>query len=163
MIRQLIPEEFCLKCRGCCRFAQTDSVWSPNLSEEDVEGLLKIRVPPFFMLDNKKIRLLYNREQDNFICSLLDQENNKCRVYAFRPLECRLYPFLLNRRKGKVFLALDLRCPFARKEQKTKVFKEYLRYLTGFLNSPGQLKVLKNSPQLIQNYDQATDLAEINI
>jgi len=163
MIHQLIPKGSCLKCLGCCRFAQTDSIWSPNLLNEDIQELLKNRIPPFFILENKKIRLTYNQKQDNFVCSLLDSADNKCKVYAFRPFECQLYPFLLNRRQNQVFLAVDLRCPFAKEKQKSKIFKEHIQYLTGFLNSPDLIKALKNNPQIIQIYDQVLDLAAINI
>jgi Fe-S-cluster containining protein len=163
MIRQLIPEEFCLKCPGCCRFPQTDSAWSPNLSDEDIEELLKNKIPPLFILDNKKIRLTYIQKQNNFACSFFDSANNKCKVYSYRPLECQLYPFLLNRRKNQVFLAVDLRCPFAKENQNTKILKEYTDYLIGFLNSPDSLNVLRNNPRIIQAYDPVVDLAVINI
>ncbi len=163
MIRQLIPEEFCLKCLGCCRFSEANTAWSPNLSDEDIRELLKNRIPPVLILDNKKICLLYNGQQDNFVCSLFDLKDNKCKVYTYRPFECQLYPFLLNRSKGKAFLALDLRCPFAKEKQKSPIFQEYARQLTVFLNSPELLKVLRNNPQLIQNYEQSIDLAELNI
>jgi Fe-S-cluster containining protein len=163
MIRQLIPEEFCLRCLGCCRFAQVDSAWPPNLSDGDIQELLKGKVPPFFILENKKIRLSYNQNQDNFVCSLLDLKDNKCKAYAFRPLECQLYPFLLNRCKNKVFLALDLKCPFAKKKHKDKIFKEYAQYLAGFLNSPDILKVLKNNLQIIQEYKQVSNIIALDI
>jgi len=163
MIRQLIPEEFCLKCPGCCRFSQTDSIWSPNLLDEDIQELLKNRIPPFFIIENKKIRLNYNQKQDNFVCFLLDLTDNKCKVYAFRPFECRLYPFLLNRRNNRVFLAVDLKCPFAKEKHKSEIFKEYTQYLTVFLTSPSLIKTLKNNPRIIQNYDQVVDLVELPI
>ncbi len=163
MIRQLIPEKFCLKCLGCCRFAQAESIWSPNLLEEDIREFLKNRIPPLLISDNQKIRLTYDQKQNNFVCSLLDLTDNQCKVYAFRPFECQLYPFLLNRRKNQVFLAVDLRCPFAKEKQKSRIFKEYVQYLTVFLNNPGLLKALKNNPRTIQSYDQVIDLIALNI
>lgn len=163
MIRQIIPEEFCLKCTGCCRFAQSDSAWSPNLSDEDIQELLKNGIPPLFISENKKIRLTYNQKQDNFVCSLLDLKDNRCKVYPFRPFECQLYPFLLNRRKNQVLLALDLRCPFVKEKHESQAFKEYARYLTGFLNNPDNLKAIKNNPRIIQSYEGVVDLARLDI
>ncbi|MGE5197550.1 MAG: YkgJ family cysteine cluster protein [Deltaproteobacteria bacterium] len=163
MIRQFIPEEFCLKCQGCCRFHDTESIWSPNLLDTDIVGLLENKILPFFILGSKKLRLSWNQEQDSFTCSLLDISNNNCRAYSFRPFECQLYPFLINRRGNRVFLAVDLKCPFAEGNRESRHFKEYTRYLTDFFDSPELKKVLKENPQIIQEYAQVVDLFPLNI
>lgn len=163
MIRQFIPEEFCLRCQGCCRFHQSDSVWLPSLLEEDKDKLLKNNVPPFFILSNKKIRLIYSQKQDNFFCSLFDADTNKCQAYAFRPFECQLYPFLINRSNKKVFLAVDSKCPFVKEKQESKIFKEYIQYLADFFNRSDILKILKENPQIIQEYPEALDFLVLKI
>ena len=163
MIKQVVPQEVCLECRGCCRFSEQDSVWSPCLLNQETEELLKKNFPPSLISQEKKIRSVPSPTQNNFICSFFQPKDNKCAIYAFRPLECQLYPFLINHKDDKVFLALDLRCPFAEENLESQKFKEYIRYLTNFLNSPARIKILKNNLQIIQIYTDILNLAELNL
>ena len=161
MIRQIVSEEFCLGCRGCCRFSQPETIWSPALLEEDKQAFLKNNIPPLLISVDNKVRLVYNQEQDNFVCSLLDFKDNKCKAYAFRPFECKLYPFLINRKVDKVFLAADLKCPFVEENMHKPLFKEYVQYLTTLFNNPDLRKTLKDSPQVNQTYEGVLDLVNL--
>lgn len=163
MMRQLVPEEVCLKCSGCCRFSSPESVWSPNLLDDDTRLLLKNGVPPFFILDNKKLRLIHYQSQDNFICSLFDAGGNKCKAYAFRPFECRLYPFLINRSNAKVFLAVDVKCPFIKEKEQSQVLKVHAQYLADCISQPDSLKTLRRNAHLIQEYEGVLDLVELKL
>jgi len=163
MMRQLVPEAICLKCQGCCRFRDPESIWSPNLLDDDMQALLKNSIPPFFILDNKKIRLTHYQPQDNFICSLLDAGSNKCKAYAFRPFECRLYPFLINRSNTKVFLAVDTKCPFIKEKQQSQALKAHAQFLADFLSQPDFLKTLRRNAHIIQAYEGVLDLVELQM
>jgi len=161
MIRQFVPQEVCLKCHGCCRFHQEDSVWPPTLLNEEIDALSKEGVPATLISSSKKIRVASFPKEDIFICSLFDAQGNKCKIYNLRPLECQLYPFLLNRKGGKSFLAIDLQCPFAAEKIKAKEFNDYAQYLAGLLKNPPYTEVLQNNPHIIQVYPEAVDLVEI--
>ena len=173
MIKQLVPGEYCLnKCRMCCRFSQQDSVWSPCLLDEEIEELSKHNIPPAAITQDKKIRLVPFPEKNNnlpahvgpiFICPFLNMQNNKCEIYFVRPLECQLYPFLINKRDKKVFLSVDLGCPYVKENIETTEFKEYTRYLFDLLNSLKFLAMIRSNPQIIQAYEDAKDLIELNI
>lgn len=174
MIKQFVPSEFCLeKCRCCCRFSQQDSVWSPCLLDEEIEALSKLNIPPSVISQSKKIRLVpFPKEKIEelpahvgplFICPFLDMKNSKCNIYESRPLECRLYPFLINKREKRIFLSVDLGCPFIEENLQTKGFKEYTDYLFSLLNEPVYLNLLRNNPQIIQVYDDALDLLELKL
>jgi len=163
MIKQAIARNYCLGCHGCCRFSERDSVWLPCLLNEETQELLKKNFPPSLISQDKKIRSLPNPAQNNFICSFLQPKDNKCKIYAFRPFECQLYPFLINRKGDRVFLAADLRCPFVKENLESQKFKAYIRYLTNFFNNPRKIKVLKNNPQIIQIYENVLNLAELNL
>jgi Fe-S-cluster containining protein len=151
MIDQCIPQKVCLECRGCCRFACADSPWSPVLLKTEISRLAK------------KTRLVYDRKQDSYICASLDAKNNRCKAYRIRPFDCRLYPFLFDRKADKVFLALDLNCPFAKKNLDTPTFKKHIRYLTVALSVPDFVKVLRKNPRFAQAYPDVLDLVEINL
>ena len=149
-VKQLIPEDFCLQCRGCCRFSQQQSIWQPHLLEEEKQELGEIIV-------------VASSEENNFICSNLGRADNKCKIYGSRPFECQLYPFLFNRKRHKVFLALDLNCAFVRKNSKDRQLKEYARSLAELVQSKDYLDKLKNNPQLAQEYEGVRDLIELKV
>jgi Fe-S-cluster containining protein len=146
-LKQLIPKDYCLSCQGCCRFNKENSIWYPQLLEEEKSKL-------------GKIRILANPEQNNFICGFLNKENNKCRIYHIRPFECQLYPFVLDRKNNKIFVAVDLNCTFVKENWKNQEFKEYAQRLTELIKSPGYLILLNNNPQLIQEYTGVFDIAQ---
>lgn len=163
MIKQLLPNAVCLKCQGCCRFSTVDSVWLPCLLDEETQDLLDRDIPPVSMSLNKKINPIPNPQGDGFICAFLEAKDNKCKIYDFRPFECQLYPFLISLRDKKVILTVDLNCPYVRDNLKTQEFKEYTGYLITFLNSPAQLKTLKDNPQIIQAYEKVLDVIELKM
>ncbi len=164
MIRQFVPESVCLKCPGCCRFKEMDSVWLPCLLDEEALELAdKKGIPPVYISIDKKIQPIANPKGKGFICAFLNCEDNKCGIYHLRPFECQLYPFLINLRNKKVLLTVDLNCPYIAEHLNSQGLKEYTDYLVSFLNSPAQIKILKNNPQLLQAYEEAAEIIELKL
>ncbi|MFA4889070.1 MAG: YkgJ family cysteine cluster protein [Candidatus Omnitrophota bacterium] len=162
MIKQLIPKDYCLKCKGCCRFKEEISVWAPCLLEEEIQDLLDRKIPPASISLKRRIHPVQVPGQEGFLCPFLNTEDNHCKIYAFRPFECQLYPFLLNLRDKKIILTVDLNCPYVQEAAKTPAFKDYTAYLAEFLNSPPQMKLLKSNPQLLQAYEEVAEIIELN-
>ncbi len=158
MIKQIVPQEVCLKCRGCCRFKKIYSAWSPCLLDEEIQDLLDKEIPSAFISAEKKLLPVPNPQGEGFICPFLDAKDNKCKIYGFRPFECQLYPFLINLRSGKVILTLDLNCPYVQEHLKDNEFKKYTGHLVTFLNSPAQRKTLKDNPRVLQAYEEVLDI-----
>jgi len=163
VIKQLIPQGFCLKCQGCCRFSDVDSVWAPCLLDTEMQDLLDKGISVPLISLGRKIIPVPNEAQDGFICPFLSVADNKCKIYASRPFECQLYPFLINLRGNKVLLTVDLNCPYVKENLKSAEFKEYTEYLSAFLNAPQQVRVLKDNPQIIQAYEEVLDILELKI
>lgn len=161
MIKQIIPQEACLSCKGCCRFAKEDSVWLPRLLNTEVAEFEKLGLPPALISANKKIRVAAFPKEKTFICSLFNPQENKCKIYAHRPFECRIYPFILKKRGGQSYLAADPNCPFVASHKESPEFKEYAVYLLGFLREPEQKAMLKENPQVIGDYPEALELGRI--
>lgn len=164
MIKQFVPQEVCLKCRGCCRFREENSIWAPCLLDEEVQDLLDKKIPPASITAERRIHPV--RSQDPaaaFICPFLDLLQNKCKIYDFRPFECQLYPFLICFRDNKILLTVDLNCQYMKQGLNGKGFKEYVDYLTLFLNSLGQLKIFKDNPQILQAYEEVMAVVELKI
>jgi Fe-S-cluster containining protein len=163
MIKQLIPSGFCLDCQGCCRFNEQNSVWLPCLLDEEIQKLLDTKIPPATISINKKVQPLANPSDEGFICAFFDIAMNKCKIYDFRPFECQLYPFLINLRDKKIILTVDLNCPYIKKKIDCQELKEYSKYLAAFLNSPKQISILKDNPQIIQAYEEVAEVLELKI
>ncbi len=163
MIKQFVPQEACLKCQGCCRFKEMDSVWTPCLLEEEVQDLIDKDIPPAYINMQRKIRPVPNPKGEGFVCAFFEAGSNKCKIYQMRPFECQLYPFLINLRNKKVVLTVDLNCPYAKENMNKKEFKEYVNYLSAYLDSPKQLEMLKDNPQIIQAYEDVLDVIELNL
>jgi Fe-S-cluster containining protein len=162
MTKQFVPQEVCLKCQGCCRFKEQDSVWSVCLLDEEIQNFLDKDIPPARLSLDKKLMPIPNPQGQGYICPLFDVQDNKCKIYEFRPLECQLYPFLISLRNKKVLLSVDLNCPYIKEKINTKEFKEYTDYLTNFLNSPKQLELFKDNPHIIRAYEEVLDVIELN-
>ncbi|MCX5712106.1 MAG: YkgJ family cysteine cluster protein [Candidatus Omnitrophica bacterium] len=163
MIKKFVPSSICLACRGCCRFKHIDSIWSVALLDSDIKRLMRHHVPPAVITRDKRIALEPIKGEEYFSCSFLNQNNNICRVYQFRPWECQLYPFLVQKDKQKFFLAVDLNCPYAQAQFKTEPFNKYTLYLRLLLNSPRCLKTIKRNPQILQEYAGTELIAEVKI
>ncbi len=162
-LRQFVPEEFCLRCQGCCRYKESASVWVPCLLDEEVQCLLDKDIPPAAISSDRRLLAVPGENCQGYFCPFLNTRDNKCKIYAFRPFECQLYPFLINLRVKKVILTVDLNCPYIKENLKSKEFKEYTEYLSNFLNSPRQIKILKENPQIIQAYEEVLDVVELQI
>jgi len=161
--RQFVSSGTCLKCDGCCRFAQQDTAWSPVLLDKEIDELTGKGIIPQDSRFTKKILLKPQGNTESFICTFFNPRENKCLVFPYRPFDCRLYPFLLARRAKRIFLAVDLHCPFIKKNIKAKEFKNYITYLIKLFNGRNFSALIKNNPHIAQEYPEITILKELNI
>lgn len=159
-IRQFIPQDFCLNCKGCCRFSEKESIWQPLLLNEEVKVITKDNtggqeaVSPSYRIKSLPL-------EDYYICSFLDAENNHCKIYRMRPFECRLYPFLINKAGNATYLSVDLRCPFITDKLEKKEFKEYINYLISFLSLPVVAFTIKQNPHTFADYSKEENLRNL--
>ena len=164
MIKQFVPREVCLKCQGCCRFKEANSVWSPCLLDIEIQDLVdREGVPAVSISLDRRIQLVTNPKGDGFICPLLNSADNRCQIYNLRPFECQLYPFLINLRKDRLLLTVDLNCPYVAEKINSQDAKDYIVYLSNFLNSPEQLEMIKENPQIIQAYEEVREVVELKL
>lgn len=94
--------EYCLTCEICCRFPERHS-----------------QLIPFFMGRERGTyygcRIDVIKHGDGYICPYFLPNENRCSIYEKRPLDCRLYPFMItyDETYRKVILVLDNHCPYA--------------------------------------------------
>ncbi len=149
-IKQIIPQEFCLECQGCCRFSDPESAWKPHLLEEEKAAVGEINIKA-------------NPAQDNFICQHLELKSNKCDIYNNRPFDCRFYPFLFNRKNGRFFLSLDTNCAYVSRNGPAQQFQPGVNDLLELVRGERYLDILRRNPQLFQEYAGVLDLVELDI
>jgi len=160
-LKQIIPSEFCLGCRGCCRFSEKDSMWSPLLLNEEIECLKENNLLSGCDTKKKKLTTVLNSTEENFVCAFLSVQDNSCRIYGLRPFECRLYPFLINREKNRIYLAVDPHCSFVERNAATSQFREYADYVADILKSPPVVRIINEIRDMIPEYQGVMNIAEL--
>lgn len=139
-LKQFIRSDFCLECFGCCRFAENPTIWAPSQC-----GLVK--------------------SNGGYSCANLNREDNRCKIYSQRPLDCQLYPFLLVRKGGSLHLGLHKSCYFIEKNPSIDDVKKYADYLRKKLNTRQFICALKENLRIAADYQEnveiLTDLPQI--
>ena len=112
----LLRSEDCLRCDVCCRFPTPTSPLAPFFGNAEIEqavgsGVPAAAFPPGTYGPGHAVELAPWR--GTFRCPAFEESKNSCSIYAGRPLDCRLYPFMLmfDRSGQKVLLGLDSHCP----------------------------------------------------
>ncbi len=161
-LKQLVPEEICLKCDTCCHFSENGSIWGPQFSESEAKYLVENDVLPpalfrghhkndtgFKEKDSLEVNLI--EHESCFICPCLDSSNHKCKIYKHRPFDCRLYPFLLTKKDNKLYLARDKKCPYFDSADRA-VVEEFTDYLNKELSRKGAIDFLIQNKELFSEY-----------
>ena len=112
----LLASGECLACDVCCRFPLATSMLAPFFSNGEIgcavaAGMARTDFPPGRYGPGHAVELA---EYDSiYRCPAFAPGSNECRVYSKRPLDCRLYPFMLmyDAPSRKVLLGIDSHCP----------------------------------------------------
>lgn len=158
-VPQFVPSSKCLSCDGCCRFAQQRSPWSPLFLFQEIEDLVQKDLLPSAIfsatqaLTGQASRIDLEASGDAWVCPCLDPKN-VCRIYSHRPLECRLYPFLLVSHEGKKVLAADTHCPYLSEHFLKEEGRDFVLRLKEFFSSKEMKRVLQENDSLFQDYPQ---------
>ncbi|MBI4309404.1 MAG: YkgJ family cysteine cluster protein [Candidatus Omnitrophica bacterium] len=137
-LKQFVPSQVCLKCEGCCRFQAADSIWRPKWDKKE------------FTDDNDYVTTIV--DCGRHLCRFFNKSDSTCRVYADRPFECVLYPFLLSRHVEGIKAYVHLACPYVQDHHSSAAFNEYVEYLRAFFTQPRTLDFLRGNSRLIHDY-----------
>ena len=106
----------CLACDVCCRFASPVASFVPFFTADEMAALGE-RASPHFLAPGASPgdRPLTQPDGEMWRCPFRRPDSQECTVYGQRPLDCRLYPFVLmfDEPGKQVWLGLDEACPFA--------------------------------------------------
>lgn len=112
----LLGEGECLRCEVCCRFPEPGTPLAPYFSHEEMDPAHRSGMPAEAFPPGRYgagHSALLTPAGGVFHCPAFRSEGNDCRIYADRPMDCRLYPWMLmyDEPGGRVLLGLDSYCP----------------------------------------------------
>lgn len=154
---QIIPSEVCFSCDVCCRFLEEDSPLAPIFTSDEKEYLISQGADLSVFRsreDEKSSQIKLIPSKDYYICPFFETETNKCSIYANRPLDCQLYPFVLmsNKDKSCVQLGIDMLCPYSEKYFETDVFQHHLQSIIDYIETDDVMDIITTHPCLIGAY-----------
>ena len=166
---RLTKSEDCFKCRDCCAFYKEgdDRDASPTFTPEErldadsiVSGENFIYLPKKKLYQAKLVDYAIDGPDTEFLaCIFLNQDTHACKIYAVRPFDCVIWPYIIIRdAKGRIGLRLyhKTHCPSMNK-QDDEAIKKHSAYFSEELKK--HYPMLKKNPSLILDYD--TDYFEM--
>ena len=140
-LKQFVPSSVCLKCEGCCRFNLSDSPWRPKAGQ--LERIEKT--------DNQGY-LTTKANEGKHQCVYFESKDNSCQIYANRPFECALYPFILSKTTNAVEVYVHLACPYVQEKELVREFDDYVTYLKETLNNQEFLEFINKNSRMLHDY-----------
>ena len=157
-VPQIVPESWCLQCKICCRFPAAEGVQAPTWSALEAEWASgnDQRESWFRPAADHSPTLLpeLRHNEQGCQCPAFENLTNSCSIYSVRPLDCRLYPFVLAKDASgmRVVLAMDTKCPYIQAHGTGPEVVEFTSRLARYLESPTALKYLRINPQIVGHF-----------
>ena len=113
-----LTSQRCLACDVCCRFASPTASFIPFFSSAEMEASGQTAETASHFLSPGRSsgeRVLVVPHGEGYRCPFLQSATQECAIHERRPLDCRLYPFVLmyDEPGAAVWLGVDEVCPFA--------------------------------------------------
>ena len=148
-VPQIVPESRCFECRICCRFPDTEKVQIPYWSGMEAEWAGESwfqKSPESPSLAPRLVRC----GEEGYRCPAFDAGLSRCTIHAVKPLDCRLYPFVVAQHPGAsgTVLAMDTKCPYIQEHSGDPELADYASRLTNYLSTSVASDYLKLNPQL---------------
>ncbi len=150
LLNQFVPSEVCLKCDGCCRYKEADSIWRPKLGQDDQEHLAALITGGDVLDDKAYIKTI--QSCGKHFCKFLNGADNTCGIYSERPFECSLYPFILSKTPDTVRLYVHLSCPYVQDHLGRPEYDTYVAYLYQFFHRTDMMKLLVRNQSMFHDY-----------
>lgn len=153
-LHPLVPQEWCLACRRCCRFADPHDAQTPALSAVEVRRAVAVGGRPEWFAPlpasaSHGVRLAAH-PCGGSQCPALDAATHQCRIYRARPLDCRLYPMVVTRdaSQQRLLLGVDTKCPYVRQLGSSRSLRDYGHYIACWLDSAEGQQAMVDNPAL---------------
>lgn len=138
MLKKILSQETCGKCRVCCGFDESDKWEIPLIYEElkkYIEGRYKCRIVP------RGNEYVFDMEFDGDKVVYCPMASDKgCVLGDMKPFDCRIWPFRVNRLDGRLVITVSPVCG--------AVSELPLNRLTEFLKEDGFADMLFEQAEL---------------
>lgn len=153
-VPQIVPEEWCFRCRVCCRFPDTQGVQTPTWSQMEGGWVGRsAKLPEWLQPEPGSPALSPRLERcgEGYRCPAFDASSGRCSIHADRPLDCRLYPFVLAQSPGgsEVVLAMDAKCPYIQEHGADPEMARYASKLASYLDAPVAEEYVRQNPRIV--------------
>ena len=128
ILKAFVPSRVCLKCDGCCRYKEADSIWRP------AGGIKTIQTC------------------ERHFCEFFNGKDNTCGIYAKRPFECALYPFILSQTPDAVKVYVHLACPYVQDHLPRADYVAHVAYLKEFFRRGDIREFLSRNKSMFHDY-----------
>jgi Fe-S-cluster containining protein len=154
---QVVPNAECLTCEVCCRFPEADSFLRPYFTGDEIAKAVRSGLDRSAFPDasGSQITLVPNPDGDGYLCPAFDPATHYCRIYADRPLDCRLYPLALmwDAAHEHVLLGWDRKCPYLG-ETPPPAVAEQAEAAAAWLETDAVLGTIAAHPRLIGRFQE---------
>jgi len=159
-LRQFVPSEVCLKCNGCCRYKEADSIWRPQLGQDDQIGLAALITAGDVLDTQGYVKTIQSCGQH--FCQFLNGTDNTCGIYTQRPFECSLYPFIISQTPDAVKVYVHLSCPYVQDHLSRAHYDAHVAYLKEFFRREDIRSFLFRNKAMFHDYSPyATELLHL--
>ena len=151
MLKKILKEDVCAKCRICCSFVESDSWETPVFTSDNIvydknfKEYGKYHTLNFHFKDDKQI-LLCPKLDENTGCVLNDED---------KPFDCKIWPLRIMKMNDKIVLALAKVCNELKIEKKEKIIE--------ILDEGLRNEILKRieDEDMVKEYDSSYDIIEV--
>ncbi|MBI4715731.1 MAG: YkgJ family cysteine cluster protein [Nitrospirae bacterium] len=165
-IPQIVPSSWCFACDVCCRFPEKDSFLAPYFTAEEIGWALRDGVPARYFSDAGGCKIELTPYGEGYVCPAFSPDDHRCRIYAHRPLDCRIYPFaLMNNPSGnRLILGIDMKCPFVEDAAHQPAIAAAEETLASLFDSPPFRNLLRENSGLINRWqDDVEPLKDLGV
>ncbi|MEK6631866.1 MAG: phosphatidylglycerol lysyltransferase domain-containing protein [Nitrospirota bacterium] len=154
---QFVPGSVCAQCDVCCRFPESDSFLRPYFTRDEIGAAVAQGLSPALFTDpvGSQIALVKDAESEGYLCPAFDPATSRCGIYAYRPLDCQLYPLALmwSADGSQIELGWDTKCPFMREAVPGEIHR-HAGLVHALLQRETTLRLLANNPRLIGRFQE---------
>jgi len=158
---QFVPQQVCLSCDGCCRFKDADSSWRPKAAPEEIDAARAAGLAEHIFsradLDGEQRITIGGCHNGSHICRFFSPQDNRCTIYAYRPFECQLYPFVLMKDAGRLVVAVHTLCPHIESSGTSAGFADYTEYLRTFFRRDDVARFIRSNAAMVDDYAEYRD------